>query len=1423
MTSAVCDGSIVTVTRTYSVTDCSGNSINVTQLIYVDDVTNPTASNPADIHVECFSAIPDPDVTVVTDEADNCEGVVTVAWVSDDITSAVCDGSVVTVTRTYSVTDCSGNSINVTQKIYVDDVTNPTASNPTDIHVECFSAIPDPDVTVVTDEADNCEGVVTVAWVSDDVTSVVCDGSVVTVTRTYSVTDCSGNSINVTQLIYVDDVTPPVITFIPVDLTVSCASAVPDFDDAAVIATDNCVGELTVTHNDVIISGNCVNRYIVERTYSVTDCSGNTSSLTQIITVNDQTVPTFTRPADITIYTDASCNFDSSTTLTGDVTDEADNCSTGLEATYIDEIVDGACPGTHIITRTWSLVDICGNSAEDQIQTITVLDNIAPTFTCPSSPQEKGIPGLETTYTTVGTEFDISSLADNCSSVTAVNNLNGLSSLAGYVFPVGSTDVTWTATDQCGNSSQCTFTVTVIQLIADLSIVKSVDNPIPNIGSTVVFTLTVTNNGPVTATGVFVNDLLPNGYTYISDDGSGAYVPSTGIWTIGSIANTGTAVLHITATVNNPGRTINYVNTADVHGNELDPAPDSNTSSITIAVLIAYDDYGTLEVNGFTGGSVFFNVLANDKLNDIPVNADDLNLTFISSDHPGISLVGSDVVVAPGTPAGNHELIYQICLKSQPANCDQALVVVHVIAPKIDAIPDYGLVNGRTGGTAVSDVLANDLLNGEILDPSLVTLSFVSSSNPNITLVGSEVIVAPGTEAGMHTLVYRICEILNPDNCDETTVTLNIIPGLRSGVSITKTVQEDSYSAVGDVLHYTIEVINLSEENIYNVTVSDPNAVVTSMNPIAVLNPASKATFLATHTVTQGDLDAGHVDNAASAFASYNDGAPIENTSSVVTVPGVQRPQVTATKFALDESYRAVGDIIFYSIEIFNCGNVTLTDLVISDPNARFVELDRFASLAPRTTKTFYFQHVVTQADLNAGKITNIATVKAKDPNGKPVTDESNEVIIYANQASKMVVIASAKETEFMTVGDTIHYEIAVKNFRATTMTEIVVGASNATITNGSTIVSLLSGHTANVSAIHIVTQQDLDAGSVSCVATARGKDYYEFIDRATSNEVKVFANQHPELSLVKTADETSYSKIGDLIHYSNVISNTGNVKITGLVLTDPNTIVESGNQVTSLNPGESVTIRTTYSVSQADLNVGFVEKTASVSANDPNLDPIKTSSNKLIITALQQAQLLTSLSAAENTYSLPGDVIHYSIEVRNTGNVTLTNVKVAYPDTIQTNRIAVGDLLPGSRATVSVEHLVTQADLQSGELTRSAVAIGFNPMGKKLTTTSNTLTIKANQSENLVVTLIAQETGYRLAGEKINYSIMIKNHGKVEISNISVTDPDAVINDPVIGNLPGSGVATLTASRVITQADIDGGSISNIVTITGQYPNGSG
>ncbi|MEA3443102.1 MAG: LamG-like jellyroll fold domain-containing protein, partial [Bacteroidota bacterium] len=143
----------------------------------------------------------------------------------------------------------------------------------------------------------------------------------------------------------------------------------------------------------------------------------------------------------------------------------SDNCGIS-QVTYID-IASGTCPIT--VSRTWTIMDAAGNYSTC-VQTIEVDDTTVPSITCPSSPQVKTITLPATNYTTVLTEFDPTSLSDNCGIVSAAYTLSGQTTgsgnytLEGVTFNLGSTTVLWTATDGCGNTASCSFVVIVYEI-----------------------------------------------------------------------------------------------------------------------------------------------------------------------------------------------------------------------------------------------------------------------------------------------------------------------------------------------------------------------------------------------------------------------------------------------------------------------------------------------------------------------------------------------------------------------------------------------------------------------------------------------------------------------------------------------------------------------------------------------------------------------------------------------------------------------------------------------------------------------------------------------------------------------------------------------------------------------------------------------
>ncbi len=226
---------------------------------------------------------------------------------------------------------------------------------------------------------------------------------------------------------------------------------------------DNCDNSLNATYQDAEEAGACEGEIILTRTWTLTDDCTNSTVKYQTITVRDTTRPTFTVPADITIYKDDTCGHDASVGVTGDVTDEADNCDTDPDATFSDVSVPGDCIGKEIITRTWTLADDCGNSISKN-QVITVLDTTRPVISnVNADPSSLWPPDHKMVEVTIN--YDA---VDNCSPVTNVLTVTSNEPINGT--GDGDTDPDWEVIDdhtvmlraeRAGNGDGRVYTVTI--------------------------------------------------------------------------------------------------------------------------------------------------------------------------------------------------------------------------------------------------------------------------------------------------------------------------------------------------------------------------------------------------------------------------------------------------------------------------------------------------------------------------------------------------------------------------------------------------------------------------------------------------------------------------------------------------------------------------------------------------------------------------------------------------------------------------------------------------------------------------------------------------------------------------------------------------------------------------------------------------
>ena len=402
---------------------------------------------------------------------DNCDGVI--AAVRTDITGLnsgdLFPAGITTIS--YSATDALGNlstcSFDVTVSI---DSEAPVISGcPADMGPLAMDALAcGATVTWVDPTAtDNCDGVVAV--VRTDITGFnsgdLFPSGLTTIS--YSSTDAQGNvSICSFDITVSTDAVGPVLSGCPVDqgpLAMDAGVCGATVTWVNPTASDNCDGVVAVVRTDItgLNSGDLFPAGVTTISYSATDGVGNVSTCSFDITVSaDSEAPVI-----------SGCPADQGPLPMG-----VGSC--GATVTWVDPTANDNCDGVVAVVRTditglnsgdlfpagvttisYSATDVQGNVSSCSFDVTIEDDAEIPVIICVGDQSRSSDIG-SCDYTVVGTEFDATS-TDNCSSVTLINDFNGLPSLAGAVIPEGVTTILWTATDANSNIGTCQYDITV--------------------------------------------------------------------------------------------------------------------------------------------------------------------------------------------------------------------------------------------------------------------------------------------------------------------------------------------------------------------------------------------------------------------------------------------------------------------------------------------------------------------------------------------------------------------------------------------------------------------------------------------------------------------------------------------------------------------------------------------------------------------------------------------------------------------------------------------------------------------------------------------------------------------------------------------------------------------------------------------------
>ncbi|WMT92759.1 DUF6923 family protein [Pelagibacterium sp. H642] len=993
-----------------------------------------------------------------------------------------------------------------------------------------------------------------------------------------------------------------------------------------------------------------------------------------------------------------------------------------------------------------------------------------------------------------------------------------------YRFDLTTGVATLISTSPVGTGDGAKCPLTPVSLPADTQITKTDGSDTYLPGEDVVYTIVVSNNGPFGAQNVVVEDPLPAGITdatwTCAAAGGGVCGAASGTGGISDEVDLPPdASVTYTLTMSVPADfAVDLVNTATVTNPSDVPDPDTGNNSATDTNELAdpaleIEKTGTLnDLNGNAlidaGETITYSFLV--------TNIGNIALDDVTVDDPLLADAGVSVTPGPQTLEPGGTATFTATYQPTQANIDS------------------GSVENTATGTATPP------------DPS----------DPPIESPPDTVVVPPNVEPGLSIA---------------KTGTLNDLNG-------------NELIDAGETITYSFLVTNTGAVTLTDVTVDDPLLVDAGVNldqGPQTLSPGASFTFTATYQPTQADIDAGSVENTAHATGTPPDPSdpPIESPPDTSTVPPNEAAGLSIAKTGRLNDLNGndlidPGETITYSFLVRNTGAVTLTNVTVDDPllEDAGVSLDQGPqTLAPGGSFTFTATYQPTQADIDSGSVENTATGTGTppDPSDPPIESPPDTVVVPPSdetglEIEKTGTLNDLNGNELIDAGETITYSFLVRNTGAVTLTNVTVDdplLSGAGVSLDQGPQTLAPGASFTFTATYQPTQADIDAGTVENTATATGTppDPSDPPIESPPDTVVVPPNEEASLSIEKTgtlndANGNELIDAGETITYAFLVTNTGAVTLTDVTVDDPllqNAGIDLDQGPQMLAPGASFTFTATYQPTQADIDAGNVENTATATATppDPSDPPVESPPDTVVVPPNEDTGLTIEKTGQlddvnGNGLLDPGEAITYAFLVTNTGAVSLTDVTVDDP-----LLIAAGvdldqgpqTLAPGASFTFTATYQPTPADIETGSVENTATGTGTPPGGgDPIESSPDTVTVpSALPSLEIVKTgeyVDVNGNGATNAGDELHYTLVVTNTGNVVIEDVSPQDPGPTFNGlagtgtlspftPDLVTLDPGEQQSFTAVYTLAQGDVDNGvgltdGVENTATALG-YTNG--
>ncbi|MFJ3382379.1 hypothetical protein ACIPJ2_18430 [Curtobacterium sp. NPDC090217] len=644
----------------------------------------------------------------------------------------------------------------------------------------------------------------------------------------------------------------------------------------------------------------------------------------------------------------------------------------------------------------------------------------------------------------------------------------------------------------------------------------------------------------------------------------------------------------------------------------------------------------------------------------------------------------------------------------------------------------------------------------------------------------------------------------------------------------------------GDKVSFTGSVRNSGNVTLHGVTAAVPgfDGLTVAVADDELAPGASTAVSVSDYTLTQADVDAGALRVPMDVAAIGPKDQQVEDDARA-DLEIEQRSALTSrfgASLDVDRTPKA-GDTVSLTGTLSNSGTVTLSDIAASMLGRDDIAVEvPSGALAPgAVVPVTIAAYPLTQDDIDEGSVAFTMRGESHGPKGQIANSEAGASLDLEQAAGAGLALAPVvKTTSDPGVGDKVSLGVIASNTGNVTIrdtTIVIDGERGMTVTCPANIAPGKSVECA-VEGSYKVTQADVDRGSITFDATATSTAPKGVEVTASAKATQATIAQAPAVSTKFSSelDGKKAPKAGDTVSFTGSIRNSGNVTLHDVTAAVPGF---DGLRVSvaeeRLAPGASTAVSVSdYTLTQGDIDAGTLSVPMQVAAVGPKDQQVQDDA-KSELEFEQQATMSARFGAELDAKGAPnaGDTVTLTGTLANTGTVTLADVQVALPGHEDLTVQAPETIAPDATAKLAIAgYTLSQADIDAGTVRFSLAAAATGPKGQTPSAdeSADVMLLQEPQLQSVLSAHLA-ETEHGSAprvGDEVVLSATVSNAGNVTLegleSVVSDGDPEQVGEGTLA---PGTDVVTELAPYILTQQDIDRGTVGFDLTTAGTTPTG--